>query len=121
MIKKALVGAVTMLILDGLWLGLFMGPMYTRMIKTIQKDKMVINLYGAIIAYILMIYLLVDVLIKYDISIFKCFLFGFSVYGVYDMTTLAVFKKWDIKLAIIDMVWGGFLFAFSKYMSSFVN
>jgi uncharacterized membrane protein len=48
-------------------------------------------------------------------------LFGFSVYGVYDMTTLAVFKKWDIKLAIIDMVWGGFLFAFSKYMSSFVN
>tara|TARA_Y100000590_G_scaffold179768_1_gene204932 strand:- start:24856 stop:25221 length:366 start_codon:yes stop_codon:yes gene_type:complete len=121
MIKKALVGGVTMLILDGLWLSLFMGKQYTKMIPLIQKNKMELNILGAVLAYILMLYLLIDIVIRYDFSILRSFFFGFAIFGVYDMTCLAVFKNWDIKLAIIDMIWGGFLFAFSKYMSSFVN
>ncbi len=36
-------------------------------------------------------------------------MFGFVAYGVYDLTNLATLKKWSIKLAIFDMLWGAFV------------
>ena len=121
MIKKAIVAGIILLILDGLWLNFFMGSRYKLMIKKIQTSPMKINYYGAGVAYILMLYLLVDVVIRTDMSVFRAFMLGFAVYGVYDMTALAVFKDWEWKLAIIDMFWGGFLYAFVKYISDFVR
>ena len=47
------------------------------------------------------------------------FLFGIVVYGIYDMTCAALFTKWDIKLAIIDILWGGFVFFISTYFGLF--
>jgi len=31
------------------------------------------------------------------------------IYGVYDSTTYALLKKWDLTLAITDTLWGGTL------------
>ena len=42
--------------------------------------------------------------------------FGLIVYGVYDATAAAVLKKWDIKLATIDVAWGAFLFFVATYV-----
>jgi uncharacterized membrane protein len=36
-------------------------------------------------------------------------LLGFVVYGIYDMTNLAVFREWTVKIALIDWCWGIFL------------
>ena len=41
-------------------------------------------------------------------------LFGLIVFGVYDLTAGAVIKKWDLNLAIIDILWGVFLFTVSS-------
>ena len=38
------------------------------------------------------------------------FLFGIILYGVYDLTAGAVFKKWDFKLATMDILWGGLVY-----------
>lgn len=36
-------------------------------------------------------------------------LFGLVMYGVYDLTNLAVLEKWTLRLALADMAWGCFL------------
>lgn len=36
-------------------------------------------------------------------------LFGVALYGVYDLTNLAVLDKWTLRLSIVDIAWGGVL------------
>jgi len=36
-------------------------------------------------------------------------LFGFLVYGFYDMTNFAILAKWSFKLSMIDIAWGTML------------
>jgi uncharacterized membrane protein len=36
-------------------------------------------------------------------------LFGLVVYGVYDLTCLAIMEKYTLKLTIVDMIWGAVL------------
>ena len=38
------------------------------------------------------------------------FLLGMFMNGVYEMTNYALFAKWRIQTAIIDILWGGVLF-----------
>jgi uncharacterized membrane protein len=35
---------------------------------------------------------------------------GVVIYGVYESTSYALFKKWNLNLAIMDTLWGGALF-----------
>ena len=44
-------------------------------------------------------------------------LLGAVVYGVYDFTTLAVFKNWPIGMAFIDWVWGMFLCGWTSFVT----
>lgn len=41
-------------------------------------------------------------------------LFGLFAYGTYDLTNLATFKTWSLKLSLIDMAWGIFVSAGSS-------
>lgn len=117
--QKQILGIITLLILDILWLTLFMGNRYQIMIPTIQKQKMQINYYSATGAYLLMIYLLIFVVHKYKMNLTESFIFGFCLYGVYDLTCGAIFNNWDFGLALIDMIWGGFVYMISAYVMSF--
>lgn len=38
-------------------------------------------------------------------------LFGLIVYGVYDLTNLALLSQWSFKVTVIDILWGMFLYA----------
>jgi uncharacterized membrane protein len=64
----------------------------------------------------LMIYLLINVVDKYNMSLLESFVFGFCLYGVYDLTCGAIFKNWNLQLALIDMMWGGFVYMASRYI-----
>jgi uncharacterized membrane protein len=35
--------------------------------------------------------------------------FGLVLYGVYDLTNLALLEKWTVRMTIADIVWGGVL------------
>ena len=41
---------------------------------------------------------------------------GWVIYGVYESTNLAVFKKWDLKTVLVDGIWGGILFGLTTYI-----
>ena len=106
------------LIVDGLWLKLFMGPSYHKMIPKIQKSPMKAKIWTAVCAYLLLgvgIYYLVMPNIKkesqYKDAIFYGGMFGLVVYGVYDFTAGSVLDQWDMNLALLDIVWGMFVCA----------
>ena len=44
-------------------------------------------------------------------SVFSAFLLGLCIYGVFETTNLAIFAEWDVNTALIDIGWGGVLFA----------
>ena len=128
-LKHRLISTTTLLILDVLWITLFMGPRYKVMIKNIQGSELKTNMLYAFLAYTLMViglnhFVLPNINVK-NVTIRDClsygFLFGLVVYGVYDFTIGAVLKKWDMMLAIMDILWGGFVYFASCYVLKFLN
>ena len=43
---------------------------------------------------------------------------SFTAQVIYDFTAAAVLKDWDIKLALLDILWGSFVFFISAYIGS---
>lgn len=119
------VSIITLLVLDLLWILLFMGKKYQTQVVDIQGSKMVMNKAMAIYAYILMIvglvvFVLPNIRLGQELkdSLIYGFLFGIIVYGVYNFTNNAIFSKWDTNIAIIDMFWGGFVYFIAGYVGS---
>ena len=55
-------------------------------------------------------------IIKPNKSIIEAFLLGLVIYGVFETTNYAMFKKWSIITVIMDTLWGGLLFASTTYI-----
>lgn len=119
--KQGLVASVALLVLDLGWLNFYMGPQYNKLVPRIQGSKMTLNAYSAIGAYSLMIVALINIVIKYKLSYLDTFIFGFCLYGVYDLTCGAIFKNWDFHLAFVDMLWGGFVYVAALYISKMIK
>jgi uncharacterized membrane protein len=98
-----------LLLLDIIWIQVFLLPYFTRMIFSVQKEPIVFNMTGAIIAYLALFYIAYKILPIIP-NAKEAFLLGFCVYAVYDGTNYATLKNWDPKIAIIDSLWGGILF-----------
>jgi uncharacterized membrane protein len=80
------------------------------MIRKIQHGENVqINYVAAFLTYILIATILYIIIPTH--RPWEAFILGFCIYGIYDLTNLALFKHWDVKLAVLDMCWGGILFA----------
>ena len=123
--NKNIVATIVLLVLDVLWVTLYMRNAYKKQVQDIQGTQMKSRVYLGAIAYILMVvglnmfvlpnirkgHELIDSL-KYGAT------FGLVVYGIYDMTAAAVFKDWDLKLATVDIIWGSFVFFISAYVGS---
>ena len=105
-----IVSAVIMLVLDTIYLktthGLFAG-----MVVSIQRVVMKVKILPAIICYLLLIFGLNHFIINPHRSVFDAFLLGVVIYGVFDSTNMAIFKKYDWKLGVMDSLWGGVLMA----------
>ena len=125
--KSNIIATLVLLILDFLWIGLFMGEQYGILVPKIQSTPMRVNPISAFLAYMLMaiglILFVVPNISKQNAlqdSLMYGFLFGLVVYGVYDFTAGAVFENWDWDLAMKDILWGGFVYTVAGYSSTLV-
>ena len=123
--KKYILSTIILLILDFAWLKFYMNKKYQKQVIDVQGDKMKLNVPSAIASYTLMViglnvFVLPNIRPTHALmdSLKYGFLFGLVLYGVYDFTAGAVFKKWDMKLAIVDMLWGGFVYFIVALFSS---
>ena len=110
MIKPVAIAAITMLMLDGVYLNA-MSTQYGEQIAKVQRTALTIKMSGVVACYLFLIIGLYYFILKENRSVFDAFLLGIVIYGVYDTTTYALFKHWSPVLAITDTLWGGTLFA----------
>ena len=110
LISRVLVSAVIILILDFIYISANKSLFETQIVE-IQRVFLNLKIWPAIFCYIFLIFGLNYFILRSHRSIFDAFLFGVVIYGVYDMTNLATFKKWRWNLAIMDTLWGGVLMA----------
>ena len=110
------VAGIIMLLLDFIYLS-SLSKTYSDQVATIQRTVMNVKMEGAALCYLFLIFGLYYFILKDNKSPFDAFLLGLVIYGVYEATTYAIFKKWPFNLVIIDTLWGGVLFALTTILS----
>tara|TARA_Y100001970_G_scaffold293083_1_gene437635 strand:- start:5064 stop:5435 length:372 start_codon:yes stop_codon:yes gene_type:complete len=89
---------------------------FQKMVKNIQGSPLIMKPIPTIACYIILVSSLYYFIIYKNGSYFDAFLLGFFIYGVYETTNMAIFKDWDFKVGLIDLIWGGFLFLITTYL-----
>lgn len=120
-------------IMDYLWLGnvaknLYLNNIYSLLL--VEGNTITPRLIPALVVYILfaiMQWFIVLPLAQYQVvnSFYYGALMGLVIYGIYDMTNLAVLKDWTTQIAFMDWCWGillcsttgGFCAYLNKYFS----
>lgn len=109
-----LVGSAVILSLDSVYLGV-VKTSWRKMIADIQGSHFELRLFPAIGVYILLSFALHYFVIKQSRTVIDAALLGLVIYGVFDLTNAALFKKYKVLPALIDMVWGAILFGLSAF------
>jgi uncharacterized membrane protein len=107
-LKQFVVAMVVLVLIDAVWL-LTAGRLALTMTEAIQGSPVVFRVGGALVVYVALAYLIYQ-----PNTVLEAGLMGSAVYAVYDFTSYAILKKYDLKIAIADTVWGGVLFAATK-------
>lgn len=96
----------------------FMANYFNTQIRMIQGSPIVLfnqkMIVGSAVTYILLAF----ALYHFVSSPRNAFLLGIYMYGMYEMTNYAVFNKWALQTALMDMLWGGTLFFLVYKMNS---
>ena len=114
------------LVLDGFWLGVVGGSLYTSVLGDLMLDGF--RIVPAALFYVLYITgVLVFVLPlarqrsnPWAAAPLGAF-FGLCAYGTYDLTNQAVLRVWTTQLTVIDMAWGAFVTAAASLAGSWVE
>ena len=123
-LTSTLLAALIFLIIDIIWLSFAVKSFYRPNIGHLLLDKPV--MWAAAMVYIIYVVgigvVIIEPSINYD-NIFsfllKSFIFGLVAYGTYNLTNMATIKGWSQSVVFVDMLWGGFLPAFSSYYGIF--
>ena len=112
-----LTSSAILLTVDGLYLYNIGMTVFQKNVELIQKSPLELNVYGALLSYICVIGILYYFIISQRKPVADAFLLGIFLYGMFDMTNLAMFKKYEWKTAVTDTLWGGTLFAFTTWVT----
>ena len=101
------------LVLDGLWLGVLMGPTYKSLLGPLMLDQP--RLLPAVLFYLLYVVGCVVFVVLPSVGWQRAArlgaLLGLVAYGTYDLSNWATLQGWSAGLAMMDMAWGAVLTA----------
>ena len=109
---------VLVLAFDSLYIGLQMSY-FTKLYKTIQGKPLKIKPFGAIMCYIIIVFL-INYMISHKKSALESFVLGICVYGIYDSTSYALLADYPLQLLFTDTLWGGILFGALTYTYTYI-
>ena len=132
---KYFIISIVIIFLDISWISLNLTK-YSKEVLKVQKAAMSLRYEHAIIAYIIILFSILYIAIPFtsqnikinnggkDISVEKKLLYsfmyggalGFSVFGIYNFTSLAIYKDLDATIAITDTIWGTTLYTLSTFI-----
>lgn len=110
-----------LLLLDAVYISTFNGFL-NKLFKRVQGGRKLSVKYGGFLAT----YLFMTSIIYYFGIIKKfqssdMFLLGLSIYGVYELSNYTTLKDWNLKMVILDTLWGGILYASTFYLIKKLN
>jgi uncharacterized membrane protein len=120
---KYIVVAIIILVLDGIWIYNNLS-MYSESVKNVQKSRLVPNQFAAMIAYAFVLFASLYIAIPFtkqqlkkgdtiEQKLIKSLMYGgavgFAAYGIYNFTSLALYKDYELSVALIDTTWGTLL------------
>jgi uncharacterized membrane protein len=126
---KYLVISVVLIFLDFMWISFNMTA-YSNTILKIQKSALEPRLEHTIIAYIIIYFSVIYVAIPFTVlnikkgeaienKLLKSLMYGgavgFSIYGIYNFTSLAIYKDMDVSVGIMDTLWGTTLYTLTTF------
>lgn len=108
--------AVTIVVLDALWLT-FAGPkIYRPVIGELLADK--VRLAPAVVFYVLYVFGIFVLAVRpamksgqWTEALGLGLVLGVVAYGCYDLTNQATLKVWSTNITLIDLTWGALLSA----------
>ena len=110
-----LISAILFIFIDSVYLQLIR-PYFEKQIQDVQGSAIKVNFLGVALCYIFLIIGINYFIIKPRKSVTDAFLLGIVIYGVYETTNYALFKKWSLLTVFMDTLWGGVLFALTTYV-----
>lgn len=116
---KAFIGtAVPFLIIDALWIGLYLGEHYRETVGHLLLETPRLAPAGVFyVAYVVgVVFLAVRPAIaakRAQIAVFNGGVVGALAYGTFTLTNHAVLSGWTVGLVLSDIAWGTFLTALS--------
>ena len=110
-----LLSAIILVTIDSIYLYLIKS-IFEKQISSIQGSPLHVNMYGAILCYIVLVFGINYFILSTNKSVLDAFILGIVIYAVYETTNLALFKKWSPYIVVIDTIWGGILFAITTYL-----
>lgn len=128
---KYLIISVVLMILDVAWIS-FNLSVYSGTIQKVQKSALNLRYEHAIIAYIIILFSVLYVAIPFTTQnikkgetsvsdkLLKAFMYGgavgFSIYGIYNFTSLAIYKDMSSFVGILDTIWGTTLYTLVTFV-----
>jgi uncharacterized membrane protein len=116
MLKVAATCAIVFAILDAIWLGFLMSAFYRSQLGAIVRlsadGRIAPNWPAAVLVYLVLGLGIASFVIPNATSVAAAAgygaLFGFCIYGVYDLTNFSTLAKYPLAIAIVDTAWGTF-------------
>ncbi len=128
---KYIIICLAIIFLDIAWISLNFST-YTNSIQKIQKASLNLRYEHAIIAYLIILFSVIYIAIPFtsqniknsDSTIYnkllQSFMYGgavgFSIFGIYNFTSLAIYKDLDVSIAITDTIWGTTLYTIITFI-----
>lgn len=98
---------------------LFLDFIYLSILQ--RRIRVKVNYIAVVVCYMIILFSYYYFIYLPKKSAKYAFIFGATVYGIYETTNLAIFEKWPLWLVIIDTFWGGVLYSFTVIISNYLK
>ena len=112
---------VLLLLFDAIYISLF-SNFFNKLFKSVQGGRALSIKYSAfVMTYVFMASIIYYFCFVKGFTLSDMFLLGISIYGVYELTNYTTLLDWNLKMVIIDTLWGGLLFSSTAFAAKKLN
>ena len=107
--------SIVVLVLDMIYISC-VKTLFNKLIKGIQGSDLKLDLTATLLDYILIIFSMYYFIIQKNASIEEAMILGLCIYGIYELTNMAILKRWSWEVVMIDSIWGAVLYGTSTFL-----
>lgn len=89
---------------------------FNKLVVGVQGSDIKLNLIATFLDYSLIIFSIFYFIIQKNTSVEEAMILGLCIYGIYELTNMAVLKQWKWEIVVIDSIWGAVLYGLSTYL-----